>query len=155
MAAILVPAYGEEFQPYSMRVKKVKIGSATDNDVVLSATGVYTLFTPSHGVFVHDMIIRKITAFTSGGVLNIGDTDADGYFATTDWTATDVSTNGGIVSMKWASTAYGATVPAYRQGRFYSSDAGDTMAITLTVTTAAIAAGKAEIYLLYFDRSIV
>lgn len=152
MAAVLVPAYGEAFQPYSPRVKKVSFGFATDNDVVVTSTGDYKLFTPSHGVLVTDMRIKVVTAFNIS-TITIGDTDVDGYFAGSDVVFTGVTTQ--AKSMQHTSTAFGVTAPAYRDGRFYSTDAGDTMAINAQVTAAAVTAGKAYAYIFYVDTALV
>lgn len=151
MGAVLVPAYGEAFQPFARLVKKVTFGPSSDYDVNMTSTGTYTLFTPTHGVFVENMILNKITAFTSGGSITIGDTDVDGYFLSSDALFSDT----GIKNMKHVSTAFGATLPAYIAGRYYSSDASDTMAITATVTTTTIAAGKAYLYILYFYNPLI
>jgi hypothetical protein len=151
MAAILIPAYGEAFLPYTRMVKKVSFGFSSDLDVQMTTTGSFKLFTPTHGVFVENMILNKITAFTTGGTITIGDTDVDGYFLSSDALFSDA----GIKNMKHVSTAFGATLPAYIAGRYYSSDASDTMAINAIITTTAPLAGKAYLYCLYFYEGVI
>ena len=152
MAAKLIPAIGEWASPRSIRIAKVSFGFTAGVDVRMTTTGTYTLFTPKDGVYVQDVVINKRTAFNSTGAftLNIGDTDIDGFIPSTDLVASDA----GLKSMKWNSTAWGATRPAYVAGRYYSSDDSDTMAITATLAVAPLSAGKAIAYVYYFEEEV-
>lgn len=162
-----------------IHVRKCQIGSGTDApaDVVLGAlgtdvvssdnnsTGLYPIFYVQAGIVVTDMVVDKIVAFNSTGafVMHIGDTDVDGFWPNSDLVASDA----GIKSLKThVSTAEGQAYPAYVSQRVYVSggsqtagSTGDTFnsdgwcPINVQVTTAKLNAGKADVYLYYYDKN--
>ena len=139
--------------PGAMNISKVTFGIASDSpEVSLIASDVgalSTLFTVPVGAFVTNLIVVKRTAFGSTGAMtmNVGDTDDDGFIESTDLIATDVGVVS-MVGMHTGSTGAAVTV-AYRSGRLYTSD--DTLNIGVTIGTAAINAGLADAYLVWFD----
>jgi len=143
--------------PGQLDVKMVTVGAATDlPDVAFTtSTGALTLFKVPIGTLVYDIVVRKLTAFTSGTpAFTLGDTDVDGYLAALSLVATDV----GFKSVKaWIASSAAQPAPAYRQGKMYNSD--DTYdsdgyaSIVLSVSGAAPAAGLAEVYLFHWNRN--
>lgn len=125
--------------PAPMRVAHVTIGYATTNDVVLTSTGDYALFTVPANCVVHDMLTCVTTAFTNG-VITLGDSDdVDGYATDTSWAPASTCTTVGVP--KKTSGLAGA----YANGKYYSA----SQAINAQVTTAAVTVGAAEVFLLF------
>lgn len=144
--------------PGGVELARVSVGAATDSpDVAFTtSTGSLVLFKVPLGTLVHDLEVRKITAFTSGTpAFTIGDTDVDGYMAALSLVATDASFI--MKSAKgWVLSSAGQPSPAYGGGKYYGSDETyDTdgyASIVLSVSGAAPTAGLAEVYLLYSLR---
>ncbi len=123
--------------PSVVRVARIKIGASSDNDVVLSSTGVYTLLNAKAGVVVHEIGEQINTAFTASVALDFGDSDdADGFFADTD--NSPQSTDAAIVSTTGVTRAYAG-------GKLYAAD----QAVQITVSGAAVAAGQADVYVTF------
>lgn len=149
MAAKLIPEYGSHFLPGVKHQMKVSIGYNSDYDVPMAAAGAYTLFTPSVGILVTDMRVVKETAFGSTGAFTftIGDTDVDGFALSSELVMSDT----GQKSMRGVKSTANDLLDAaaYYAGRLYTSD--DTLAITATIGTAPINAGKAYVIVEYLD----
>lgn len=142
----------------------VRIGIASDldandpDDISLVSSDVGadtpTLFRVPVGVLVRDVLVNKVTAFGSTGAFTmcIGDTDSDGFWPSSDLIASDA----GMKSLfTQVSTAEAAALPAYAGGRKYTSadtlDSDGYASIVVSVGTAKINAGLAEVYLAYVD----
>lgn len=138
-----------EFGVCSDEPRDVYLGST---DGVTNTTGAFPLFYVKQGVAVYDLIIDKLTAFGSTGAMtmDIGDTDADGFWPSTDL----ISTDAGKVSLKGFVTSTGGAKSAYANHRVYTSDdtAGTDgwIAINVTIGTAKVNAGKARAYLIWY-----
>lgn len=124
--------------PAPKRVAHITIGAATTNDVVLSTTGAYALFTVPANLMVHEMKTLVTTAFTASVDLTIGDTDVDGWFKEAAIAATTAVATG-------IPTSSIGTTEAYSKGRIYSA----TDAINVTVSGATVAAGVGHVYMVY------
>lgn len=78
-----IPGEGETFNGYvpaNLKVAHITAGPATTNDVVLSASGVYTLWSVSEPIMIQHMWVSVPTAFTAGVDLAIGDTGSTSRF---------------------------------------------------------------------------
>lgn len=138
----------ESFSPAAQKVRKVTVGIASDSpDISLTSTGAVTLFDVSNGVVVRDIVVYKVNAFNSTGAftMTIGtDTDADGFLVSTGIVASDAG-------LKTVATS-AAAATAYHQGYVFDSDKDTSTHVQVTIGTAKINAGLAEIYLVYFDK---
>lgn len=149
--------------PGGVKVAKVSFGIASDSpDVSVTAVAsdvrAVTVFNVPAGTFVTNLIVNVKTALDSTGAftMSIGDTDADGYIVDTDLLASDA----GIKSMLGKAGSTGAAhAEAYLSGRLYGSDfdsgpdSDGHYQIAVTLGTAPINAGLADIYLVYFNAN--
>lgn len=92
MAAVNIPAVGDPIIEGEIRAAKVTAGTGSSNDVQVTATGVFALFSIDVGaqgnVTIHEVIAEMTTAWVDSGTtsgstavtLDVGDgDDADGY----------------------------------------------------------------------------
>jgi len=118
--------------PAPMRVARITVGSATTNDIVLGDTGATALFNVPANLVVHKMDMAVNTAFTASVTLSVGSsTDATGLMTT-------------------ANTA--CTTAGYKTGsgdELYGFKFSSTDVIYITQAGATVAAGQADIYLVY------
>lgn len=146
MAAIDIPFVGERFvgeKPQIVKIAKVTAGSASTNDVVLSAQEASALFNIPANTLVLDVYANVNTAFTALVTLDIGDgTDPAGWLATAK-IAPQSAVSSGLVKRSSKATA-----EAYAGGKLYGS--ADT--IDITVGAADVAAGQIDVYIEYIDN---
>jgi len=130
-----IPEVGEIFDGYvpaKKEVLKVTAGFSTGNDVVLDATGAYTLVDVTRPIVVFGLWTQVTTAF-SAGALTIGDSgSADRFIA--DTTMAPASSGAVLVA------ATGLSVP------YYNSTPDD---ILMTLSSSSITDGAVEVYIEY------
>jgi hypothetical protein len=123
--------------PAPVRMARVTVGSASTNDVQVGDTGTYTLFTVPAGACVIEILSRVQTAFTASVTLAVGDSDAaSGFLASSD--VVPQSTGITLASSKTA-------LATMSGGKIYDA----AQDILLTVGAATVAAGLAEIFMVY------
>lgn len=140
MAKIKLPPVGSWGNGQQVQIAgPYTLGSSTDNDVVLSSTGVYSIADVEAGVMIHDIKARTNTAFTSTATLTIGDSDAaDGFFADTDLIVASSDAVGVFKTSMAASQTYSP-------GKLYVT----AQDLEATVGTATVDAGQIELYIMY------
>ncbi len=139
MAAKYIPGVGEVFSGYVPSHRKlihVSIGTATANpDVVLGATGVYTLVNVTTPIVVHKVFFQTEEAWTSSATLTTGDTGSAARYSAD--TTTNVAATGAILIDGGLNT-----VP-------YVDSVGVNIEVTLGGAT--LAAGLTHIYIEYSE----
>jgi hypothetical protein len=131
-----IPAVGEVFKGYvpaTRQLRKITLGSAATNDVVLGDTGVYTVADVSEPIVVFGIYTQVETAVTSSVTITLGDSDGAARFFDS---ATIAPQSTGAVLV--AST--GLTVP------YVYATAQDILA---TVAAATVAAGLVNVWIDY------
>ena len=137
MAARNIPETGENFAGYvpaKVQIAHVTAGSAATNDVVLSACGVYNIFTVTEPILIKHMWVSVPTAFTASVDLAIGDTASTSrFFVEGTIAATTASTvliaDTGTITLPYVQAA--------------------AVDINMLVDNATVAAGLINVYIEY------
>ena len=137
-----IPEEGQSLvsAPYVMRTAHVTAGASTDNDVVISSTGVYHLFTVAPNVLVKEVSTQVRTAFTASVTLAIGDSDG----------ATSYLTSSNIAPQSTAAVLTNSlktSTGTYKSGKVYDAE----QTIDMTAGAAATVAGAMDVYLWFTE----
>jgi hypothetical protein len=139
--AIQIPAVGESGvgPPHGIMSEHFTVGFATTNDVVITATGNYTLASvvvtgPEDSIIVHDIKTQVTTAFTTSVVFTLGDSDdVDGY-------GTDT-----LINPAATGAAFKKAATAYAEGKKYTA----AQTIDIPVSGTPVLAGVMEVLIQY------
>ncbi len=146
MAAISIPQEGESFvgeRPQVIKVAKVNLGFAAGNDVVITATGTFTIFNVKAGTLVLDVMAYTPTAWTATMTMTIGDAATPAGWLASAKIAPTVAQTDGVRKSSDLPTADG-----YAGGKLYSV----ATAIQAVIGTAAPIVGQTDIYIVYIDN---
>lgn len=127
--------------PSKIRVRKITLGAAAGNDVVVDAQATYQVASIPAGTVVLAVLARIITGFTALVTMTVGDGDsAAGFLASADIAPTVADTAGIYKNSLLAAEAYAT-------GKKYL--AADT--IDAVIAGATPAAGKMEFLIVYLE----